>query len=92
MRYILATIVISLVIISVDAQNNTSYWQQEVDYNMEIDMDVETFQYKGKQTAVYTNNSPDVLKRVFYHFYFNAFQPGSEMDVRSNFRPRFACW
>ena len=60
-----------------------SYWQQHVDYQMEIDMDVEKFQYKGKQELVYTNNSPDVLKRVYYHLYFNAFKPGSEMDVRS---------
>ena len=59
------------------------YWQQHVDYQMEIDMDVNTFQYKGKQQLVYTNNSPDVLNRVYYHLYFNAFQPGSEMDVRS---------
>lgn len=60
-----------------------NYWQQHVNYQMEIDMDVEKFQYKGKQELVYTNNSPDVLKRVYYHLYFNAFQPGSEMDVRS---------
>jgi Peptidase family M1 domain len=59
------------------------YWQQHVDYYMEIDMDVNTFQYSGKQKLVYTNNSPDVLNRVYYHLYFNAFQPGSEMDVRS---------
>ena len=69
-------------------QNNTletssSYWQQHVDYDMEIDMNVENFQYQGKQKLVYTNNSPDVLTRVYYHLYFNAFQPGSEMDVRS---------
>ncbi|TYA74200.1 M1 family metallopeptidase [Seonamhaeicola marinus] len=62
---------------------SSSYWQQHVDYKMEIDMDVNTYQYKGKQTLVYTNNSPDVLNKVFYHLYFNAFQPGSEMDVRS---------
>jgi len=65
------------------AQNNTSYWQQKVDYKMDIDMDVETHQYKGSQELTYTNNSPDTLYRVFYHLYFNAFQPGSEMDVRS---------
>lgn len=59
------------------------YWQQHVDYKMEIDMDVNTYQYKGKQQLVYTNNSPDVLRRVYYHLYFNAFQPGSEMDVHS---------
>ncbi|GGE38062.1 M1 family metallopeptidase [Psychroflexus planctonicus] len=65
------------------AQNNTAYWQQHIDYEMEVDMDVETFQYTGKQTIKYTNNSPDELNRVFIHLYFNAFQPGSEMDVRS---------
>ncbi len=61
----------------------SGYWQQHVDYKMDIDVDVKKYQYKGKQTLVYTNNSPDVLDKVFYHLYFNAFQPGSEMDVRS---------
>jgi hypothetical protein len=61
---------------------NTSYWQQHVDYTMEIDMDVENYQFKGKQKLVYTNNSPDQLNEVFYHLQFNAFQPGSEMDIR----------
>ena len=60
-----------------------TYWQQHVDYSMEIDMNVNTFRYNGKQTLIYTNNSPDTLNRVYYHLYFNAFQPGSEMDVRS---------
>ncbi|MFQ3238328.1 MAG: hypothetical protein ACI9NI_000606 [Olleya marilimosa] len=63
--------------------SKSTYWQQHVDYKMDIDMDVNTYQYNGKQTLVYTNNSPDVLNRVYYHLYFNAFQPGSEMDVRS---------
>ncbi|RNC88129.1 MAG: M1 family peptidase [Winogradskyella sp.] len=66
-----------------ETPSNSGYWQQHVDYKMNIDMDVETYQYKGEQTLVYTNNSPDVLNRVYYHLYFNAFQPGSEMDVRS---------
>lgn len=65
------------------AQNNTSYWQQHVDYTMEVDMNVKNFRYTGTQELVYTNNSPDTLHRVFYHLYFNAFKPGSEMDIRS---------
>ena len=64
------------------AQNNTSYWQQHVDYTMEVDMNVENFKYTGTQELVYTNNSPDTLKRVFYHLFFNAFQPDSEMNAR----------
>ncbi|MBU2921596.1 M1 family metallopeptidase [Winogradskyella psychrotolerans] len=63
--------------------STNSYWQQHVDYTMEINMNVNNYQYKGKQKLVYTNNSPDVLNHVYYHLYFNAFQPGSEMDVRS---------
>ena len=59
-----------------------NYWQQAVDYKMEVDIDVKTFKYSGKQELLYTNNSPDSLKKVFYHLYFNAFQPGSEMSDR----------
>ena len=68
--------------LSVGLQAQNTYWQQHVDYTMDIDVDVENYRYHGKQTLVYTNNSPDVLDRVFYHLYFNAFQPGSEMDAR----------
>ncbi len=65
------------------AQNNTSYWQQEANYKMNVDMNVKNYQYTGEQELEYINNSPDTLKRVFYHLFFNAFQPGSEMDIRS---------
>src|SRR6201986_3368555 len=58
-------------------------WQQRVKYSMDIDMNVETNRFTGKQKLEYTNNSPDTLTRVFYHLYFNAFQPGSMMDNRS---------
>lgn len=58
-------------------------WQQRVKYIMNIDMDVNTNQFTGKQKLEYTNNSPDILNKLFYHLYFNAFQPGSSMDVRS---------
>jgi len=65
------------------AQNTTSYWQQHVDYKMEVDVNVKDYTYKGTQELEYTNNSPDTLNQVFYHLFFNAFQPGSDMDVRS---------
>lgn len=65
----------------IQAQSN-SYWQQQVDYKMNVIMDATKYRYQGHQELVYTNHSPDTLKRVFYHLYNNAFQPGSEMDAR----------
>lgn len=61
---------------------NPGYWQQQADYKMEIAIDVKTYLYSGKQELKYTNNSPDTLKRVYYHLFNNAFQPNSTMDAR----------
>ncbi len=58
-------------------------WQQHASYQMDIDMDVDNHQFDGVQTIQYTNNSPDTLNKVYYHLYFNAFQPNSMMDVKS---------
>ena len=64
------------------------YWQQRVEYEMDIRMDAPENTFTGSQKLTYYNNSPDTLHRVFYHLYFNAFQPGSMMDkhARSNDR------
>ena len=84
MKKIIITLTLFICMNSYSQQDSKSnYWQQHVDYTMDIDVDVTNFQYKGTQQLVYTNNSPDQLTRVFYHLYFNAFQPNSQMDVRS---------
>ena len=61
---------------------SAQYWQQAVDYTIDVSLDTETALYGGTQKLVYTNNSPETLHKVFYHLYFNAFKPGSEMAVR----------
>jgi hypothetical protein len=60
-----------------------STWQQHVVYEMDIVMNVQKHQFSGKQILTYTNHSPDTLKKVYYHLYYNAFQPNSMMDMRS---------
>jgi hypothetical protein len=81
MKRILLLLFIGITTSGLFAQSK-GYWQQHVDYKMAVSMDVKTYQYKGTQELVYTNNSSDTLRRVFYHLYNNAFQPGSEMDMR----------
>jgi len=58
-------------------------WQQRVEYSMDVRLDVKTHRVTGTQKLTYYNNSKDTLNKVYYHLYFNAFQPGSMMDVRS---------
>ena len=58
-------------------------WQQHAEYFMDIKMDVSDFTFSGEQTILYTNNSPDTINKVYYHLFFNAFRPGSQMDIRS---------
>src|SRR3982750_2259803 len=70
-----------LQVITIAAAAQPDRWQQRVKYTMNIDMNVETNRFTGTQKLEYSNNSPDTLNRVFYHLYWNAFQPGSMMDV-----------
>ena len=58
-------------------------WQQRVNYAIDVNLDQTNNRYSGKQRLIYTNNSPDVITKVFFHLYNNAFQPGSAMDIRS---------
>ena len=67
--------------------NSFSYWQQRVDYNIKIDFNHKNHQFEGQQNLIYFNNSPDTISKVFFHLYFNAFQPGSMMDIRSRSLP-----
>src|SRR4026209_2000941 len=80
-KYALFPVVIFLSVLKTSAQPDR--WQQRVKYVMNIDMNVETNRFTGKQKLEYSNNSPDTLTRVFYHLYWNAFQPNSMMDNRS---------
>lgn len=49
---------------------------------MSVDVDEKTYRYDGNMTLKYTNNSGQSLSKVYFHLYFNAFQPGSMMDYR----------
>ena len=76
---------ITVLLIGQFALSQKNYWQQHVDYKMVIDVDVEKHTYIGTQRLVFTNNSPDKLDRVFYHLYFNAFKPGTDLEQNSRY-------
>jgi len=67
--------------LSINGQNS---WQQNANYKIYIDVDVKKNTFKGSQEVLYTNSSPDTLNKVFFHLYFNAFRPESDMAERLN--------
>jgi len=58
-------------------------WQQRIKYNIDVTLNVATNKFTGTEKIEYINNSPDTLSKIFFHLYWNAFQPNSSMDVRS---------
>src|SRR5690606_41403296 len=81
LRKLLLLFTLIAVVYTAQAQRK-GYWQQQVDYQMYIDVDEKNFQYDGRMQLQYQNNSGEKLPKVYFHLYFNAFQPGSMMDER----------
>ncbi len=68
---------------SMEVSAQTDRWQQRVYYKMDVTVDAQKNRLNGKQRLEYWNNSPDTLGVLYFHLYWNAFQPESMMDVRS---------
>ena len=69
--------------ISVQLFAQPERWQQQINYKIDASLDVQKNTVKGTEEILYTNNSTDTLRKVYFHMYWNAFQPNSNMDARS---------
>ncbi len=52
------------------------YWQQQVEYRIDAELDPTTARLSGVETIVYHNNSPDTLREMRFLLYQNAYAPG----------------
>ena len=70
----------------------TKYWQQQADYNIQVQLDDILNSLEGYEKIVYTNNSPDTLRFIWFHLWPNAYKDEktafSEQLLR-NFRTDF---
>jgi len=87
LRWFFPVILLALVSTSPAWAQSPQQWAQRVEYDMNVTLHADTHQYTGRQTLTYTNNSPDTLRTVYYHLYFNAFQPTSMMAMRNRDLP-----
>lgn len=56
------------------------YWQQQADYNINVEINDDTHVLTGSETIVYVNNSPDVLKYLWLQLDQNILSEGNMTD------------
>ena len=59
------------------------YWQQQVDYEIDIRLNDETQELDGKEKITYTNNSSDKLKYLWLQLDANVHHPHAESKTSS---------
>ncbi|KQR67698.1 M1 family metallopeptidase [Pedobacter sp. Leaf176] len=67
---------------SIDGRPGKNYWQNSSDYNLKVDFNPLTRLLKGTVDVVYTNNSPDTLKEIWFKLYPNLYKKGTPRKAR----------
>ena len=66
-------------------QPGRDYWQQKVDYSIEVALDEDRQRIAGTQTVTYHNNSPDTLTYLWLHLDQNRFRDDSIAELSRTF-------
>ncbi len=59
--------------------NTYAYWQQRVNYNIQVELEDEAHLLHAYEKIIYVNNSPDTLSEMFFHLWPNAYQSESPL-------------
>jgi len=69
---------------SKDGKPGVNYWQNTVDYKIDVKVSPETRVIDGKEAIVYTNNSPDKLSNIVIRLYYDVFKKGNKRGMQVN--------
>ena len=72
--------------INVFAQTN--YWQQQVNYKINVTLNDKDHSLKGWEELEYTNNSPDQLDFIWFHLWVNAYKNDSTAFAKQLLRDK----
>ena len=64
-------------IVSVISAQETEYFQQNVDYNIEVTLNDTNHTLSAFEKLIYSNNSPDTLGFIWFHIWPNAYKDDS---------------
>ncbi len=65
---------IPILIFSISYSAHGQYWQQHVDYRIDVQLNEKEKTLQGFERLVYSNNSPDTLKFIWFHLWPNAYR------------------
>jgi hypothetical protein len=71
---------------SPNGEPGAKYWQNRVDYQLDVKLDTVAKTISGSANISYTNNSPDALQYLWLHLDQNTYKK----EARSNFVTGFA--
>jgi hypothetical protein len=62
------------------------YWQQEVNYRIQVSLDDERHMLNGYVEIEYTNNSPESLPFIYFHLWPNAYSNGETALAKQQYQ------
>jgi hypothetical protein len=63
-----------------------AYWQQQVNYSIDVTLDDQQHMLTGREELVYTNNSPTALPFIWFHLWPNAYRDDNTAFARQQLR------
>ena len=72
MKKTLYTLVANCLLLTADCQLN--YWQQQVNYTIDVSLNDKEHTLDGFEKIEYINNSPDTLRYIWFHLWPNAYK------------------
>ena len=63
-----------------------TYWQQEVNYKIDVSLNDEDHTLTATEEFEYINNSPDVLNRIYIHLWPNAYKNGETALAKQQYQ------
>ncbi len=69
---------------SADGKPGANYWQNAAAYTVDVNFSPKSRIITGTEEIVYTNNSPDTLKQIWFKLYPNFYKHGVQRDQNIN--------
>src|SRR5687768_11519270 len=88
MKKLLASCWLAFLPLALSAQSTSpgSYWQQEVNYSIDVTLDDRQHTLTAQEEIQYTNNSPDQLTFIWFHLWPNAYRDNTTAFAKQQLR------